>query len=151
MAAALHDHGEFDSERLQGIARGFRRKSRRCSTGSSAEFVEWTDTPGWSGSAFTRLVVELADLPGHPARAIARRAKTVTELWLADLLSRQKVSTPRQRAKEIMVLMEGAMVLMLMHGDRSYGHVASRAAKQLLQGDGRDARSRPAPRRRVRR
>jgi hypothetical protein len=33
-----------------------------------------SSTPRWSGSGFTRLVVELADLPGHPARAIARRS-----------------------------------------------------------------------------
>jgi hypothetical protein len=33
---------------------------------------------------FTRLVIELADLPGHPARLIARRHKAMLETQLAD-------------------------------------------------------------------
>lgn len=36
------------------------------------ELTTWTSSPRWSGSGFTRLVVELADLPGHPARSIAK-------------------------------------------------------------------------------
>ena len=36
------------------------------------DLAVWADTPRWAGSGFTRLVVELADLPGHPARQIAR-------------------------------------------------------------------------------
>ena len=58
-------------------------------------------TPRWSGSGFTRLVVELADLPGHPARAIAGRAKAKTEAWLADRLARARVKNPRERSREI--------------------------------------------------
>jgi hypothetical protein len=89
-------------------------------------------TPRWSGSGFTRLVIELADLPGHPARAIARRAKGDTEAWLADLLAAARVSLPRERACEMMLLMEGAMALMLIHGNRRYIDAAARAAKRLL-------------------
>jgi hypothetical protein len=89
--------------------------------------------PRWSGSGFTRLVVELADLPGHPARAIARSAKATTESWLAELLSNARVSQSRERAREIMLLTEGAMALMLIHGDRRYIEAAARAAKQLVK------------------
>jgi AcrR family transcriptional regulator len=32
------------------------------------ELAVWSDKPRWAGSGFTRLVIELADLPGHPAR-----------------------------------------------------------------------------------
>jgi AcrR family transcriptional regulator len=31
-----------------------------------------SNTPRWSGSGITRLFVELGDLPGHPARTLAR-------------------------------------------------------------------------------
>src|SRR6185295_15258529 len=41
------------------------------------DLAVWSDRPRWAGSGFTRLVVELADLPGHPARAIARRHKSM--------------------------------------------------------------------------
>ena len=43
------------------------------------DLAAWADKPRWAGSGFTRLVVELADLPGHPARRIARRHKAVLE------------------------------------------------------------------------
>jgi AcrR family transcriptional regulator len=43
------------------------------------ELAVWSDKPRWSGSGFTRLVIELADLPGHPARLIARRHKAMLE------------------------------------------------------------------------
>lgn len=44
------------------------------------DLAVWSDRPRWAGSGFTRLVVELADLPGHPARLVARRHKA---LWNA--------------------------------------------------------------------
>ena len=62
------------------------------------------------------VVVELADLPGHPARAIARRAKAKTELWLAEKLAGARVPNARQRSCEIMLLTEGAMALTLIYG-----------------------------------
>jgi len=79
------------------------------------------------------VVLELADLPGHPARAVARRAKAVTEEWMMNLLTNGKVRSPRDRGQEVMLLMEGAMVLMLIHGDHGYAQVAARAAKQLIK------------------
>src|SRR5580765_1716186 len=47
-----------------------------------ADLSEWAAKPKWSGGGFTRVVVELADLRGHPARAIARHHKTAVEQWL---------------------------------------------------------------------
>jgi hypothetical protein len=87
-------------------------------------------TPRWSGSGFTRLVVELADLPGHPARAIARRPKAKTESWLAERLSSARVRDSRERARELMLLMEGAMALTLIHGGREYIDAAAGLAKR---------------------
>jgi AcrR family transcriptional regulator len=51
------------------------------------ELAVWADRPRWAGSGFTRLVIELADLPGHPARLIARRHKAQLERSLAELLA----------------------------------------------------------------
>ena len=47
--------------------------------GMFRELAVWADRPRWAGSGFTRLVIELADLPGHPARLIARRHKAQLE------------------------------------------------------------------------
>jgi AcrR family transcriptional regulator len=96
------------------------------------DLAVWADTPRWAGSGFTRLVVELADLRGHPARAVARRHKALLEQHLVEVLDRAHVPEPRERAREIWLLSEGAISLMLVHGDRKYAAVAAAAAKRLL-------------------
>ena len=94
------------------------------------DLAVWADTPRWAGSGFTRLVVELADLRGHPARVIARRHKAMLEALLGDVLAKANVPSPRERAREIWLLSEGAISLMLVHGDRSYAAAAAVAAKR---------------------
>ena len=101
------------------------------------DLAVWADRPRWAGSGFTRLVIELADLPGHPARAIARRHKALLETHLGDLLKRAGVREAHRRAREIWLLSEGAISLMLVHGDRSYATSAADAAKRLLRGSSR--------------
>lgn len=96
------------------------------------ELAVWADTPRWAGSGFTRLVIELADLRGHPARTIARRHKALLEAHLAEMLAKAGVRAARQRAREIWLLSEGAISLMLVHGDRSYAAAAAQAAKRLV-------------------
>ena len=97
------------------------------------ELAAWADKPRWAGSGFTRLVIELADLPGHPARLIARRHKSMLEAQFADRLAKAGVGLAPELAREIWLLSEGAISLMLVHGDRAYA-AAARAAKRLLHG-----------------
>lgn len=97
------------------------------------DLAVWSDSPRWAGSGFTRLVIELADLRGHPARLIARRHKAMLEGHLADLLASADVTAPRELAREIWLLSEGAICLILVHGDRSYAAAAAEAAKKLVR------------------
>ncbi len=97
------------------------------------DLAVWSDRPRWAGSGFTRLVVELADLPGHPARAIARRHKATLEAQLAALLDKAGVARPAACAREIWLLSEGAISSILVHGDRSYAAAAATAALTLLR------------------
>jgi AcrR family transcriptional regulator len=97
------------------------------------DLAVWSDRPRWAGSGFTRLVVELADLPGHPARLVARRHKALLEQHLADLLARSGIAEAADIAREIWLLSEGAIALMLVHGDRRYAAAAGRAAVKLLR------------------
>ena len=112
------------------------------------ELAVWSDRPRWAGSGFTRLVIELADLPGHPARAIARRHKAMLEAHFAAVLADAGVEQPRETAREVWLLSEGAISLMLVHRDRSYATVAAQAAKKLLRhrrdgGEGATGATRP--------
>jgi AcrR family transcriptional regulator len=92
----------------------------------------WSGKPRWAGSGFTRLAMELADLPGHPARSVASRHKAVLEAHLADLLARAGVDAAAARARELILLVEGAMVMILIHGDKGYAEAAAAAAKHLI-------------------
>ncbi|TIQ33511.1 MAG: TetR/AcrR family transcriptional regulator [Mesorhizobium sp.] len=97
--------------------------------------VKWSSKPRWAGSGFTRLAIELADLSGHPARSIARRHKALMEQQLETLLVQANVAAPKARARELSLLLEGAMVMVLIHGDQSYCSAAAAAAKRLVAGE----------------
>ena len=97
------------------------------------DLSDWAEKPKWSGGGFTRVVVELADLRGHPARSIARKHKAAVEQWVTDAVASARVLSAQQRAREIMLLTEGAMILMLVHGDKSYARAAALAAKALVR------------------
>src|SRR5262245_44792361 len=97
------------------------------------ELAVWADRPRWAGSGFTRLVIELADLPGHPARLIARRHKAQLERSLAELLERSGVQQAGELARAIWLLSEGAISLILVHVDRGYSAAASDAANTLVR------------------
>lgn len=96
------------------------------------DLAGWAAEPRWSGAGFTRLVMELADLPGHPARAIARRHKSAIESRLADEFTRRNVAEPLERARQTMILLEGCQAMMLIQGKRGYAESAARAARQLF-------------------
>ena len=108
------------------------------------ELAVWADRPRWAGSGFTRLVIELADLPGHPARLIARRHKAMLEALLAELLARSGLERAAEVAREIWLLSEGAISLMLVHGDRSYAAAAAGAAIALIDRRRPRVRRKPA-------
>jgi len=108
------------------------------------ELAVWADRPRWAGSGFTRLVIELADLPGHPARLIARRHKAMLEALLAELLARSGLERAAEVAREIWLLSEGAISLMLVHGDRSYAAAAAGAAIALIDRRKPRVRRKPA-------
>jgi hypothetical protein len=76
--------------------------------------------------------MELADLPGHPARAAARRHKAAVEGWFAEQLAGAGVPRARDLAREIMLLIEGCLSLVLIHGDTRYADAAAAAARQLV-------------------
>jgi len=101
--------------------------------GMFRELAVWADKPRWAGSGFTRLVIELADPPGHPARLMARRHKARLESCFSELLERSGVRQAQELARAIWLLSEGAISLILIHGDQGYSVAASEAANTLLR------------------
>lgn len=97
------------------------------------EFKKWSRKPGWQGSGFTRTAMELADLPGHPARVAARRHKAAVEGWLAGQFADGGIRGSRELARQVMLLIEGCHSLVLIHGDISYVDTASTTARLLVR------------------
>jgi AcrR family transcriptional regulator len=93
----------------------------------------WASEPRWLGSGFTRLTMELADLPGHPVRRAAHRHKSAVETWLTGELQRLGARDPEVLARQVMLLTEGCLSLVLIHGDTTYVPAAAQAAKQLAE------------------
>lgn len=103
--------------------------------GLFAELDRWVAGPDWLGSGFTRLTMELADLPGHPARRAAKMHKQEVETWLAQALEAAGAHRPQELARQVQLLFEGAMALTLIHGDRTYLTSAASAANRLAAAD----------------
>jgi AcrR family transcriptional regulator len=133
MAVVLAHASELAIQRLERISAGLPKDRNAMIDAVFAELAEWAAKPRWSGAGFTRAVSELADLPGHPARQIARQHKAAIGHWFAELLKSVNVRSPVERSREIALLMEGALSLMLIHGDRSYAEAAANAAKRLIK------------------
>ena len=133
MAEVLAHASELAISRLHRISDRLPKDREAMLDAVFAELAQWAGQPRWSGAGFTRAVSELADLPGHPAREIARRHKAATEHWFADLLKRAGVRSADERGREVALLMEGALSLMLIHGDPSYATAAAGAAKRLVK------------------
>ncbi|MCB1889413.1 MAG: TetR/AcrR family transcriptional regulator [Rhodocyclaceae bacterium] len=108
--------------------------------GSPAAMVEglfvglarWVERAGWRGSGFSRAALEFADLPGHPARRAARRHKGAVEASLATALGSLGHPAAETTARQLMLLIEGAMTLALIHADPAYVGAAAEAAGRLV-------------------
>lgn len=87
----------------------------------------------WTGSGFTRMALELADLPGHPARVATRRHKAAVQAELMGRLGICGIADARTVAAQVQMLLEGAMTMALIHGDAGYARLAAAAARKLFR------------------
>jgi len=90
--------------------------------------------PRWKGCGFLRTAAELANLPGHPAIRIGARHKAGFERWLAGACADHGVTAPDELARQVVLLMDGAFSVMLVHRDPAYVEAAGRAAATLAAG-----------------
>ncbi|MGQ3075318.1 MAG: TetR/AcrR family transcriptional regulator [Ferrovibrionaceae bacterium] len=90
--------------------------------------------PRWKGCSFARVAAELAGSPGHPALQAASRHKQAFEAWIAEMLA-ETVHRPAEIARQVMILLDGAITEILIHRDAGYAAVAGRAAATLIAGD----------------
>lgn len=95
-------------------------------------FKRWASKPRWTGAGFSRIAMELADLPGHPARAAVRRHKTAIENLLEARLTECNINNPGEVARQLVLIIEGCNILTLIHGDTGCADSAAAAARSLV-------------------
>lgn len=132
LAAVLEDRAGLSLQRIDAWTRTDAATPAEVIDNLFAALKSWTATPNWKGSGFTRLSMELADLRGHPARTVAGTHKAAIERRLTEILHGTGAAKADVLAAQIVLLLEGAQVLALIHGDTAYVDHAHAAARRLL-------------------
>lgn len=106
------------SDKVQGIFRNLARSARH---------------PKWKGCGFLRTSVELITLPGHPALIVGRKHKKRVEDWLCTVFEENLLAeAARLLARQIILLLDGAFAVVLLHRDPTYMESAGEAAAALI-------------------
>jgi len=131
LAAVLADQNDLALARIRRWAEKARGEPADIVAILFAELEAWAKQPGWTGTGFTRVAMELADMPGHPARFAASRHKAALEQWLTAQFAAD-VHEAAVLARQVVILMEGCQSLALIHGDVSYIRAAGETARFVI-------------------
>lgn len=91
------------------------------------------DTPRWRGCGFLRTIAELANTPAHPAVKAGAAHRSVFEAWLDTELREHGVAGAAALARQLVILLDGATTVMLIHRDLDYVDTAGRLALGLVE------------------
>lgn len=97
------------------------------------EIAKLGRNPKWRGCGFLRTAAELASTPGHPAVKASSTHKKRLEGEFTRRIAAAGLSDPELRARQIVVLFDGAFSAMLVHHDSAYAEAAGRAAVALVR------------------
>ena len=96
-----------------------------------AQLARLARQPKWRGCGFLRTAAELVATPGHPALKAGAAHKKKLEAEFASRFAQAGLELPEMRARQIMLLFDGAFSAMLVHRDASYAEAAGQAARIL--------------------
>lgn len=91
------------------------------------------NTPRWRGCGFLRTIAELANTPAHPAVKAGAAHKKRFEAWLATELRAHGIDGAEALARQLVILLDGATTVMLIHRDLDYVESAGRLARGLVE------------------
>ena len=93
---------------------------------------EWFEGPDFRGCAFINASVELAN-PDHPGYRVALEHQQSIYCYILSLAQSAEVSSPEQLARQLLLLVQGAIVVAMMEGSWSTASQARKAAATLIQ------------------
>ncbi|MEA5574522.1 TetR/AcrR family transcriptional regulator [Calothrix sp. UHCC 0171] len=97
---------------------------------------EWFESPEFRGCAFINASVELAN-PDHPGHRVALEHQQSIYQYIKSLAQSIKVTSPEQLARQLLLLVQGAIVVAMMEGSWSTASQAKKAAIALIQAAGK--------------
>ena len=91
------------------------------------------NTPRWRGCGFLRTIAELANTPAHPAVKAGAAHKKRFEAWLETELRDHDVANAAMLARPLVLQLDGAPPVMLIHRDLAYVETAGQLALGLVE------------------
>ncbi|MFD4836617.1 TetR/AcrR family transcriptional regulator [Achromobacter sp. NPDC058515] len=95
----------------------------------------WFASEGFRGCAFINAAGETGD-PASPILAVARQHKERLLAHVLALVQDAGLPRPEERARQLLVLIDGAIAVAMVTGDLSIADSAERAAATLLASSG---------------
>ncbi|VVO35334.1 TetR/AcrR family transcriptional regulator [Pseudomonas fluorescens] len=92
---------------------------------------DWFASEGFRGCAFINTSGETGD-PQNPVRLVAREHKQKLLDYLGELCKEHGVQDPQEQAKQLLILIDGAITVALVMGDQSAADNAQCMARKLL-------------------
>lgn len=92
----------------------------------------WFESDGFRGCAFINTAGEVGD-PNDPVRQIAKRHKQQLLEYTLELTEQLNIEQPAALARQLLILMEGAITMSYVMGDSSAADSAKDVAKLLLE------------------
>jgi len=89
--------------------------------------------PKWRGCGFLRTIAELANTPAHPAVKAGAAHKKRFEAWLETELRDRGVVGAETLARQLVILLDGATTVMLIHRNLDYVDTAGQLAHGLVE------------------
>lgn len=93
---------------------------------------EWFEGPDFRGCAFINASVELAN-PDHPGHRVALEHQQSIYNYILSLAQAAEISSPEQLARQLLLLVQGAIVVAMMEGSWSTASQAKKAAAMLIE------------------
>lgn len=93
---------------------------------------EWFNHPDYDGCLFLAACHEFPN-PNDPVHRAASRHYAEAEVWLTDLARAAGADDPEALAKEVTLLIEGAISYRLVAGDNAAAKVAARLARRAIE------------------
>ncbi len=92
-------------------------------------------TDSWKGCPFIRSASEFPDDRRHPTHGVSKGHKKRMEIWLSEYLTEANLKAPEDKARQLIVLLDGSVMAVFLHRDPDYARQSAKIAHLLLKNE----------------